>query len=296
MEEKAVIITRLFQRGAGKSKDLDKGVFEKAALKIGSVLNQRDPSLYGSIIVVTNGDQSSNLSEGVDPEGKTPTIRALEEYFPRETSSGIIVPLVCKNWGLNPGSGNALNLGLARAKENDVPYSHAIMWSTEMDFDVDMIARGMLFASELDLSVLGFARERWWERAQWNVAQNTLAIWLMNHLLAIKGFDPRCNGVAGDMIKTEQYGDVQKAGMEDFHAILRLMKALPEFKWGMFGNSSPLKWAGSHFQPGTEAHLDHLKKVARQYLVMQAWAEEIYPNAPFEEVMDYLFSKYHLGN
>jgi len=134
-------------------------------------------------------------------------------------------------------------------------------------------------------------RERWWERPQWNIAQNTAAIWNIKILEEIGGFAPECDGT-GETINVSDFGEVPLAGMEDFHAILRAMKIRPDLRWGMVSRESPLTW-DVNFPAGSERERNHLIKIARQYQVMKIYASRIFPELSFETVMGRLFSLYH---
>lgn len=154
------------------------------------------------------------------------------------------------------------------------------------------IAQGLSHAERHDLSVVGFLRQGWWEKPQWKVAQNTAALWDIEMLSAVNGFAPECNGT-GRTVQTKEYGDVPIAGMEDFHAMLRMLKQFSVLRWGMVGITEPLFW-DTDFEPSSEREHNHLKKVARQYHVMQAWAQDVFPELSFRQVMNRLFSFCHL--
>lgn len=61
----------------------------------------------------------------------------------------------------------------------------------------------------------------------------------------------------------------------------------------MVGRAEPLIW-DTDFELGSEQLINHLKKVARQYQVMQIWAQDIFPELTFKKVMDRLFASCHL--
>ncbi len=89
-----------------------------------------------------------------------------------------------------------------------------------------------------------------------------------------------------------EFGEVPVAGMEDFHAILKMLRQNDKLRWGMIGRASPLKW-DVDFSHGSEREKNHLIKVARQYAVMKEWAGDIFPNLSFENVMDMMFVRGH---
>ncbi len=279
------MVTRSFQAGAAgfEGKSFDMSQFQKKVAEPINVL-LRFPEVVGNIVVTTNGEAGNKLAEIIGPDGKTPTVRAFEEVFPSEVSSGKIILRVCADWGKNPGSGNALNEGIALATGQWV-----MCWSPEIEMDGYKIISALNLADEKKLMLVGFMRKRWWEKPQWNVVQNTACLWRTDAIKDIGGFAPECNGT-GETVQTAEYGAVPLAGMEDFHAMLRLMgKYGDDFRWGLVGRKDPLHW-DTDFPPGSEREENHLKKVARQYLVMKAYAGKIFAGVSFENLMDKLFS------
>ncbi|MBA7619625.1 hypothetical protein ES703_26964 [subsurface metagenome] len=288
--EKVIVVARSFQAGTGEGgKEFDPGVFEKqVATPIRRLLKFED--VVKGIIVVTNGETGNLLAEIPNAEGITPTMRAITQMFSHEVTNGRIITHLCTNWGPNPGSAIALNEGLEIAKkEKDINW--ILNWSPEIEMDGYLIRQGLAHAEQRNLSLVGFLRQNWWERPQWNVVQNTAALWKIKLLSSIDGFSPECNET-DRTIPVEGFGEVAVAGMEDFHAMLRILKQNPDFRWGMIGRKEPLFWDTS-FKPGSEREQRHLSKVARQYAVMQIYTKDIFPELPFEEVMNKIFSCYH---
>lgn len=286
MKKKIDVVTRSFQGGAGtgtEDKPFNMKQFEeKVARPILNLL--RFPEVVGTIIAVTNGEIGNKLAEKIDKDGKTPTTRAFEEIFPAEMKSGKILVPICTSWGQNPGSGTALNEGIALVQSFKV-----MCWSPEIEMDGYRITSALDFAEARNLSVVGFLRKLYWERTQWNVVQNTACIWDTATIKSIGGFAAECNGT-GETVNTAEFGEVPLAGMEDFHAMLRLMQKYGEnFRWGLVGRTNTLKW-DTDFEPGSERESNHLKKVARQYLVMQAYVRKIFPDKKLEDVLEKFFS------
>jgi len=285
------VVTRSFQAGVGDNeKPFNTEEFERRVrLPIQRLLHCECVVL---VIVMVNTEPGNPLAEIISEEGGlSPTERALRDSFPNEISSKRLIVRPCSDWGKNPGSAVALNQGDDVARECGM--ATVLHWSPEIQLTDYHLHQLMMHAEQHQLMVTGLLRQRWWERAQWNVAQNTAALWNLHLLKQVGGFDPRCNGT-GETINVPEYGDVPLAGMEDFHAMLRIMKLSPvdNFRWGMAGRSEPLIW-DVNFPAGSSREKNHLIKVARQYAVMRQWAEEIYPELPFEVVMDRLFTCYH---
>ncbi len=289
--QNATIITRSFQSWTGvNGKEFDEKSFaEKVASPIRELLNFQN---IQNIVVVTNGEKGNRLAEIVT-NNECPTTLAIKKYFPEEIESRKIIPHICYNWGKNPGSGEALNEGLRCAETFSSKW--VLNWSPEIKIDGYFINQALTLAEQRSLSVVGGLRQRWWLKPQWIVAQNTAALWRTESLLKIGGFSPECNGT-GESVQTKDFGNVPLAGMEDFHAMIRMMKNDSNFRWGMIKRSSPLRW-DTNFEPGSGREANHLRKVARQYLVMQAYVSKIFDTkntAEFEDVMDKFFSKMHL--
>jgi len=285
---KVNVIMRSFQAGADED-SFDVDFFqERVAKPIRNLLRHKD--IINSIIIVTNGEAGSSLAEKMIREDLTPTIKHLREAFPDEIKERTIITHISDVWGPNPGSGVALNKGIAIAG-NECEW--ILCLSPEIEIDGYKIISAINFARERNLSVVGFMRKLWWERPQWNVGQNTACLWHSDTLIEAGGFSDECDGVTKETVKTVEYGDVLMAGMEDFHAMARLMgKHGDEFRWGMIGRHTPLNW-NVNFLPGSEREKQHKIKVARQYAVIQRYVEKIFPNTKFEDVMEKFFSLRH---
>lgn len=283
--EKVAVVARSFQPGTGEGgKKFDTELFGRIVARPISRLLKAE--VVRDIIVVVNGELGNEHAEFQNSQGVTPTMTALKDYFPEEILSGKIITKLCLNWGPNPGSAIALNegLGIAQRLEN---LKWLMNWSPEIEMDGRRIELGLAHAERYNLSVVGFLRQGWWEKPQWHVVQNTSALWDINELATVQGFNRECNGT-GQMVKTLEYGDQPLAGMEDFHALLRIMKQSPNLRWGMVGKAEPLFW-DTDFPAGPRLD-NHLKKVARQDQVMQKWAGDIFPELTFKKVMDRLFT------
>lgn len=288
--EKVIINTRSFQGGKDAG-NFDHQKFIKTVADPIRKLITNHLEVIDRIVVTTNGEPGNKLAEVVE-NGKTPTMIALEKNFPDEVIRGIIVPCLCADWGQNPGSATALNVGLEIAVANNAKW--LLNWSPEMEIDGYLINEATVLAEQRCLKVVGALRQSWWDKPQWNLPQNTIALWSVPMLAGIGGFAAECNGT-GEKIYTPEYGEVPLAGMEDFHAMLRIMKADPEnFRWGMIRRPEALVW-DTNFEPGSEREKNHLIKVARQYNVMKSYAGKIFPEVPFNTLMDRFFARYHLG-
>jgi len=289
VEEKVFVVTRSFQAGTGKGgKEFNPKIFEEGvACPIRQLLEAKNVK---TIIVVVNAEKGNRLAELPDNTGTTPTMCALQDNFHSEIGLGKIIVSLCTNWGPNPGSATALNQGLSIVQS----LNHAgwiLNWSPEIEMNGSLIDRALVHAERHNLSVVGFLRQNWWERPQWTVVQNTAALWDIETLLAIKGFSAECNGT-GRTVVTKEYGKVALAGMEDFHALLRILKERP-LRWGMVGRSNPLLW-DTNFEPGSQRLDNHLKKIARQYQVMQAYVQDIWPSTSFNLVMNEIFARCYI--
>lgn len=292
------VIIRTFQRGA-TMESFDQASFGKLVLSIKKALSC---SAINKIIIITNGDINSSLSEIEDKNGDLPSeVNIRKEFYEEVRSNSKIIIKRCYNWGKNPGSGAALNLGDIIAKENKAEF--VLHWSPEMEIDNLFLYRGILMLIERNLSVVGFAREGWWKKPQWQVPQNTLAIYNLDKLLAINGFRQQCD-FFGELTDDETISrakietglqDITKipiAGMEDFDAMLRMMKFFGNnFRWALLKTEKPLRW-DTNFKDQKRLR-DHKIKVFRQGIVMETYASDIFPErSPDETISDFFARQY----
>ena len=291
MTKKVYVVFRTFQPKTGPNgeKEFDKNNFEKVAKSVRDLL-LRSEKVIEKIIVVVNVEKGNSLAEGIYSNGQTPSTLALMEAFPEEIKSGRMIIHLCYNWGNNPGSGNALNEGIEIAQKMGAEL--AMCWSPEIEMNSRRIKEALRFMRKKNFFVVGFLRENWWSKTQWLLPQNTAAIWRIKELLSVGGFSPECNGT-GKTVLTEEFGEVSLAGMEDFHAILKLFKMYPNFLFGMIGKSNPLIW-DTDFPDGSERLLNHLKKVARHEFIMIEWSKIVFPYLSYNKVMDNLLTLFYL--
>jgi hypothetical protein len=289
MMKKLTVITRSFQEKAGRVNRFNHEEFELyVATPIKKLITDKN---IERIILISNGDENNELSEQVDINNKTKTVLAAEKFFKDEIKSQKIICHTCKNWGLNPGSATALNEGAKIADELGAEW--ILCWSTEFELNSDRIESALSLLNDYTLKVVGFLRENWWEKAQWNVVQNTAAIWELKSLKDINFFSERCNGTGEKISIEELKTKVLVAGMEDFHALLRMLKSNSSFRWGMSGKTNLSKWR--HKFSDEERQKRFNIKISRQYEVMKLYVNEIFPNNEYHKVMNQLFSLYHIS-
>lgn len=279
------VVIRKFQRGAGIDKAWDQAAFEKdVRIPIEGLMKTAPPALR-TVVVVSCGDPNSRLREAVDEGGRTPMMRAVETAFPDECARGLVKTVLDTTWGQNPGSASALNAGWRAMEGGETDL--VLSWNPEFKLSGHTLAAGLDHMRRYFLPICGFYRERWFERFQWNMFQNTATIYKMSLLEAHGGFSPRCDGNSGETIEIGGR-KVALSGMDDFYFYLTAMKntgkALP---WGMYGNMEPSDWEVEFSKPDRQADFDD--KVARQLIVMQAWAKEIFPDVPFWRLMSNIF-------
>ncbi|MCD4762129.1 hypothetical protein K8R32_04195 [bacterium] len=280
--EKVIVGTRSFQAGKN-AETFNKKTFAKNEKAVKNLLLIEEVE---KLIIVTCG--GGKFAEIPNAEGVLPTVANFQKAFPDEVENKRLILHVRVNWGNNRGSATALNDSLSIAKKMGAKWT--MNWSPEIECDSHLIYEALTHAERYNLFVVGALRQNWWERPQWAVPQNTFAIWDTKILSSplVKGFASECNGT-GETVTTKEYGEVSLAGMEDFHAMLKIMKNNPEtFRWGMIRRLIPLKW-DTNFKEDPKRELAHLKKIARQPKVMKKYAEKIFPNIPFKELMDYNF-------
>lgn len=279
------VIVRSFQRGAN-NESFDKNMFDAAVKSsISNVISSRH---VHTLVVVTPGD-GGKFSEVVTDD-QTPTGAAIKAAFPTDVKSGrIITHVMKKDWGHNPGSTTALNEGLDIVARRGLPY--VLCWSPELRATTAHVSRLLTYMKKHDVAVCGLTRQRWWERAQqWGTFQNTGALWSVQRLKAIDGFDVSCDGDGVTTVQTE-YGPAPLAGMEDFHAFLRMLVTFgKEVRWGQICRRDPIEWRRSHIKPGSERFGEFMTKISRQAYVMEAYAKRVFPNDDPHEVIEFFFS------
>lgn len=294
---KLFAVTRSFQGGATFD-SFDVSRFEKGVVApIKKLLTTAPPELVG-IAVVTCAEVGSKYAEEVrtdrsdpttsysdDSDDRTPTVHHLREAFPEEIASGRLVTILCKDWGLNAGSGTAINAGIEVARQQGA--DNVMVWSPEIDLSGHMVSEMLNHMDGHALRLVGYMRNRWYQRLQWTFAQNTCAIWDIDLLNMVGGMNPACNGDGKTTVSTIEFGEVPLAGMEDIEAYFRASAELGEFvRWGTVGQRHPATWSLALKKPGTREYDDNLKKIARQALVMDEYAKRIFPNLEPIDVYD----------
>lgn len=283
-----IAVTRTYQAGATFA-TYDREKFQKGVVApILKLLDTAPPCLKG-IVVVSCGEAGSKYAEEMR-DGDTVTSALIRQEFADEVANGIVHPVVTTNWGLNGGSGTALNDGVEVARS--LGAGRVLLWSKEIDLSGHMLSEMIEHMDRYDLPLVGYARMRWFQRLAWTFAQNTCALWDMNTLARTQGFDPICNGDGKTTVKTEEFGDVPLAGMEDYHTYLRASKLHGAFlRWGVVGQRHPAIWDTSMKKPGSPEYIANAKKVARQGLVMEEYGRMIFPQMEPVEVYDELMAR-----
>ena len=92
------------------------------------------------------------------------------------------------------------------------------------------------------------------------------------------------------MVETSKFGKVLRAGMDEFHTYLRIVKALGKFlPWAMLGDA--VLWDISGKELDLAAKLDNEKKVARQFAVARSWISEVFETEDPSRI-DALFAEF----
>lgn len=279
-----LVVTRSFQAGATFGKGFDPEKCEKGLIAPIRRLLGTAPAEIAGVVVVTCGEKGSKYAEEVRDD-QTPTTSYLIKAFPAEVEAKRVIPIVCDDWGLNPGSATAINDGLRVAIRCEV--DRALVWSPEIGLDGHMVTEMLEHQARYNLDLVGYFRNRWWQRAQWMFAQNTCALWDLGLLTAVDGFNAACNGDGKTVVHTIEYGDVPLAGMVDIEAYFRSYRLRHSFtRWGMAGQRHPAVWNLALKRPGTAEYDNNLKKIARQAEVIQAYARQYFPNTDVADVLE----------
>ncbi len=239
----------------------------------------QDNRAVSQLRVIVHADQSQDSAEVHDERGVYPTRAMVAQQLGDEyAGTDIAVQLVHDGWGPNIGSGQALNQGLAQ-----VHTEYVMCWSPEMAITGEQLNRAQQLLHQSELAVLGFLRTGWQASLPWRIPQNTAAIWRTETLKSLAGFAPVCDGEDGELLHLpgEKHG-ILTAGMEDFHALLRLYQQPHAHRWGMVGVDQPIPWP---------LDLDDKRvtdKVLRQQLVMEAWNCQLNPGQSLAQTMEQL--------
>ena len=263
-------------------KEFDPDYFsEKVAGPIRNLLAKPEGVVERIVVVVNAG--GSPLAEDIYSNGQTPSSSALIETFPKEIKNGRLIIHLCYDWGPNAGSATALNEGLEIV--SNLGAKLMMCWSLELEMSKQRIEKALHFMEEKSLFVAGFRRKGYRKHSAQDTPQNTGAIWLVEPLLSIGGFSERCNGADGETVLTEKFGEVPRAGMENYYAMIELMKAyLGDFKWAMFKEEEEdLPEWNITFPTDPERALMVKKMIARQDLVSCEWAKRLLPELSCEE-------------
>lgn len=297
MARRLFAVTRSFQGGATFA-SFDVNKFEKGIVAPIKKLLSTAPPEFAGIVVVSCAESGSKYAEEIrqdrgdpttpyddDSDDYNPTVHYLRTAFPREVTSGLLTTILCKDWGLNAGSATAINAGVRIARERDA--NKVMVWSPEIDLSGHMVSEMLNHKEQHALRLVGYMRNRWYQRLQWAFAQNTCAIWDVDLLKEVGDMNPACNGDGKTTVSTIEYGEVPLAGMEDFEAYLRASAHLGEFvRWGAVGMRHPAVWQLALKVPGTREYDDNVKKIARQALVMDEYARRIFPHLEPIDVYD----------
>lgn len=284
-------VIRTFQAGSGITKEWNPASFEKSVRAPIAAFLASAPPEQKRIVIVSCADKTSSLAEAVGDDGKTPTVRAVEAAFPDEVKYRTITTVLDPDWGQNAGSASALNVGW-RSLEDDI--NLVLSWNPDFHLSGHVLACGLDHMQRYDLPICGFYRKRWHERSQWNFFQNTATIYRLALLREHGGFSRRCDGNEGETIDVGGT-KVRLAGMDDLYLYLTVCRNLGRAPlWGMYGIMAPSDWEVDFpDDPTKQAMFD--EKVARQLLVMRAWAKEIFPDVPFGQLMDTIYAAQRQG-
>lgn len=247
-----------------------------------------EPGLTTTMNIVINCDTWSPLAEMPDADGVTPTAYTLKQQLadPRIQYHN------CCDWGNNPGSCNALNQVIKHLPTGKSEDTFVLVFAKEALLDPAQVAQAYKMMQQYpQLAVVGFYRQFHWKFFPWRWPQNTAAMYRLKTLLDIGGFDRRCEGNDGTKIIVPTMADpVLLAGMDDFYFMLKALQLYNEpWFWSMVGAEAPFSWEVKG-KTGLELKL-HITKLARQEIVMEKWAQEIFPEIQFEEVINRLLAK-----
>lgn len=286
MNNKIALITRTFQPNATIDTFDEKRFKEKFVKPLSKLLCKN--KIVNKVIILTNIEDNNKYSEPLNEYGESSSLYHIKKHFNKEIKNGLIEIIQVEKWGENAGSGQALTEGAKYAES--IGYKYIMNWSCEIDLSFYEIFGAFEILKKNKHSVVGFTREKWWLKFQWNLPQNTACIWNLDHLKSVGYFNPYCDNNK-ETIKNDLFGDIPLQGMEDFYSLLNINKSIEGFSWGMYGIEKPLKW-NCETDLNTELGKLNSRKIYRQEAVINHYIEQNYDkNIKNEDILSALFSK-----
>lgn len=285
MSDNICLVTRTFQ----PRKDIDNFDLERFEKKFLQPLKKmiKGNIIFKKVIILVNVEEGNKFAEILNENNVSPSEYHIKENLKEEVELGIVEILHVKNWGQNAGSARALRQGGEYAKSLGMDY--LMNWSAEMDISVYDIISAFETMKNNNHDVMGFLREKWWLKFQWAISQNTASIWRIKPLSKVGYFSNFCDEETSS-INSEAYGKIHLMGMEDFHAMARMLNNDSSFSWGMYGLKDPIQWKYES-DLSTELGLLNAKKIYRQERVVYYYIEQIFKHDNHQEVLDNFFSK-----
>jgi hypothetical protein len=151
-------------------------------------------------------------------------------------------------------------------------------WSPELAITPRRLAEAFAILMTEGLDAIGFLREHFEEKLQWQIPQHTGLLgtrrfWEMTEI-------PRYADGDDDQKISTSVGPVLRAGMEDLARFMEILKLGQSLRIGMFGAKDPLPWT---IDMGDQRQVN---KIARQLAVAEAWALRCFPNRDPKEVIE----------
>lgn len=285
MSDNICLVTRTFQ----PRKDIDSFDLERFEQKFLKPLKKmiKGNIIFKKVIVLVNVEEGNKFAEILNEDNISPSEYYIKENLKEEVELGILEILHVKDWGQNAGSARALRQGGEYAESLDMDY--LMNWSAEMDISVYDIISAFEIMKNNNHDVMGFLREKWWLKFQWAISQNTASIWRIKPLSKVGYFSNFCDEETSS-VDSEAYGKIHLMGMEDFHAMIRMLNNDSSFSWGMHGLKEPIQWKYES-DLSTELGLLNAKKIYRQEKVVYYYIEQIFKHDNHQEVLDNFFSK-----
>lgn len=278
---KVDLVVRLFNKKAGKPDgnggfyQLDQKWIDEKVKAINKIC---ESSSVNEIAFIVNADPASDFSEGMDSEGNTPTGKFLKKTFDGPNFS---VHEMTKDWGLNIGSGQAVQFGVDYFREKNSG-NHIMIWSPELDIDAKRLDEAVSILEEGKYNLIGFLRQHFTENSMWRIPQHTGMIGLFSHWGQTR-IPKYADGIAGVTISTSSNSKTLVAGMDDFARLIEIYKENPQkLKICMIGKKDPIEW---------NVDLNDKKqkeKIERQSRVTEEWCRKTYSLGKDDDVSSYL--------
>ena len=288
------VAIRAWQNGANhpgnKNEAFNREAYEaRLMVPIGTMIVTAGRDLQRIAVIVNTDDRFPKfLGEKPFGDGTTPTTRALEKDF-----GDTIDILTTPHWGNNAGSAAAAT-EVFRHCFQDPDTDVVLSWNPEMAIDGYAAAEILRFMETCGLDICGRYHQDHFLYPQCMMQQNTCCAYTRNVFETVGGFSERCDGNNHETIDVDGFGACTLAGMDDGHFVATYLRKFGRFpRIGMTGRAAPA-FRQTEFPGQPDRQRDFHEKLARQFIVLEAWVKELCPDLSFATYLRALFTNIHV--